>query len=136
PETRFVLAGDGPQRPWLERLAHDLGLGSAVAFIGAVDHGRMPGLMAAADVVAISSVYEGTSLVAVEALASGTPVVTTDVAGAPDTVQDGISGRVVPVGDAGALAAALLDLLADPARARTMGEAGRRHVLERFDHQR
>ncbi len=136
PETRFVLAGDGPQRPWLERLAHDLGLDGAVMFTGAVDHARMPGLMAAADVVAISSVYEGTSLVAVEALASGTPVVTTDVAGAPDTVQDGAWGRVVPVGDAEALAAALLDLLADQARARAMGEAGRRYVLERFDHER
>lgn len=132
PDTRFVIAGDGPLRPSLERLAGELGLGGAVRFLGRVDRLEMPALYAAADVLAVSSVYEGTSLVAVEAAAAGKPVVTTDVAGAADTVLDRVSGHVVPVQNAPALAAALLDVLGDAARAKAMGAAGRDHAGTRF----
>lgn len=132
PGTRFVIAGDGALRPSLERLTGELGLGDAVRFLGRVDRREMPGLYAGADVLAVSSVYEGTSLVAVEAAAAGKPVVTTDVAGAADTVVDGVSGHVVPVQNSPALAAGLLDVLGDAARAGAMGAAGRAHAGTRF----
>ena len=132
PGTRFVIAGDGPLRAELEELAATLGVSEGVRFLGRIDRVAMPGLFAACDVLAVSSVYEGTSLVAVEAAASGKPVVTTQVAGAADTVLDGQTGRIVPLQHPGALAEALLSILADPARAARMGEAGRAHVGERF----
>jgi glycosyltransferase involved in cell wall biosynthesis len=65
-----------------------------------------------------------------EALQLGRPVVTTAVGAAPDVVTDGATGRLVPVGDAGAFADAVADVLADPAAAAAMGEAGRRSVDE------
>ncbi|HEX2513998.1 MAG TPA: glycosyltransferase family 4 protein, partial [Chloroflexota bacterium] len=132
PGTRFVIAGDGPLRAELETLAATLGVSEGVRFLGRIDRVAMPGLFAACDVLAVSSVYEGTSLVAVEAAAAGKPVVTTQVAGAADTVLDGQTGRIVPLQHPGALAEALLSILADPARAARMGEMGQAHASERF----
>ena len=132
PGTRFAFAGDGPLAAALRCQAAGLGIEPAVRFLGRVDRTAMPGLLAAADVLAVSSVYEGTSLVTVEAAAAGRPVVTTDVAGAADTVLDGVTGRVVPLGDPPALAAALLDVIADPRRRAALGAAGQAHVTERF----
>ncbi|HEU5316794.1 MAG TPA: glycosyltransferase, partial [Chloroflexota bacterium] len=133
PEARLEIAGDGPLRAELEELAAALGIAARVRFLGRVDRREMPALMASAGVLAVSSRYEGTSLVAVQAAAAGRPVVTTDVAGAGDTVIDGRTGRVVPIGDERALAAALVDVLSDPERARAMGDAGRGHVKQRYD---
>jgi glycosyltransferase involved in cell wall biosynthesis len=116
----------------LEALAARLGLNEHVQFLGDVDRNDIPGFFAAADVLAVSSVYEGTSLVTVEAAAAGKPVVTTDVAGAADTVIDGETGFVVPLTDPAALAAALLRVLADPGRAAEMGAAAREHAQARF----
>ena len=132
PGARFAIAGDGPLRPWLETLATQLALGEHVRFLGNVDRAAVPRLVAAADALAVSSVYEGTSLVTVEAAAAGKPVVTTDVAGAADTIVDGVTGYVVPIGDATALAGALRRILANRAKAAQMGAAAREHVRQRF----
>lgn len=132
PNTRFVIVGDGPLLGELTALASRLGVDGKVRFLGRVDHSAMPGLLAAVDVLAVSSVYEGTSLITVQAAAAGKPVVTTNVAGAADTVIDGRTGRVVPLGDAPALARALLDVIAHPARAAQMGLAGQAHVRHHF----
>jgi glycosyltransferase involved in cell wall biosynthesis len=72
----------------------------------------------------------------IEAGAAGLPVVSTDTDGACEIVLDGETGRLVPVGDASALADGLVDLLSHPERARMMGERARQHVAERFDQQR
>jgi len=65
-------------------------------------------------------------------MAFARPVVATAAGGIPEAVDDGVTGRLVPVRDAAALAGALVETLADPARARAMGEAGRRRFEERF----
>ncbi|HEV2123624.1 MAG TPA: glycosyltransferase family 4 protein, partial [Chloroflexota bacterium] len=133
PDVQFVIAGDGPQREGLEAQVEDLGLGGNVRLLGRIDHKEMPRLLASADLLAVSSVYEGTSLVTVQAAAAGKPVVTTNVAGAADTVKDGETGRVVPIGDVDALANAILEVLSDSDRAARMGAAGQAHVCERFE---
>ncbi len=82
--------------------------------------------LAAADVVAMCSLWESGPLVVAEALALGRPVVATPVGFVPEVIDDGVGGRIVPVGDPAALAAALGDVLADPVAAAGMAEAGRR----------
>lgn len=133
--VRFVIAGAGPLRPRLETQAARLGLGEAVHFAGAVPHERIAPYFAACDVFALSSLYEGTSLAMVEALAAGKPVVCTDVAGAEDWLGPGWGGFVVPQRDPAALAERICYLLSNPAEAAALGAAGRERVLARFDRQ-
>ena len=85
------------------------------------------------NVLAFPSYREGLGLVPLEAAVHGVPSVVTNVTGAKDTVQDGVTGWRVPVGDAAALGVALTAALTDPAEARRRGEAGRAWVLEHFD---
>jgi glycosyltransferase involved in cell wall biosynthesis len=136
PDASLAIAGDGPEHQRLQALASELGIASRVRFLGRVDHDDMPALVASSSVLAVSSVYEGTSLVTVQAAAAGKPVVTTDVAGATDTVIDGETGYVVPIGDHAALAERLVEVLRNPECAAEMGRAGRAHVLERYDLER
>lgn len=132
PEATLVLAGDGEQRPALEARVRELGLEEAVVFAGAQPRSAMAGHYAAADVFCLPSIYEGFPLAILEAMAAGLPVVATAVAGVPEAVADGVTGRVVPPEDAAALARALSDLAGDPAAARRMGETGRLRVAEEF----
>jgi glycosyltransferase involved in cell wall biosynthesis len=129
-----LLLGDGPDRPELETLAAELGIGDAVRFTGfRADVGS---IYHASDVVALSSANEGTPVSLIEALAAGCPVVTTDVGGAFDVVDEGRAGVLVPFGDLRAFADALEDLARSPGRRRELGEAGRRHVLARYSVER
>ena len=89
-------------------------------------------LFPAFDVFCLSSHLEGLGTSLLDAMAFGRPVVATAAGGIPEAVVDGVTGRLVPVGDPGALATALLEVIADPARGREMGAAGRRRFLERF----
>lgn len=138
PEARLVLVGDGDQRPALEARARELGIhepgdtGGGVAFEGARPHGAMPEYYRTADVFCLPSLYEGFPLAILEAMAAGLPVVATEVAGVPEAVADGVTGRVVPAEDAEALADALAELAGDPDRARAMGEAGRARAAAEF----
>ena len=132
PGARVAIAGDGPCRADLEALARRLGIAGAVRFVGAVDGARGPSVMAAADVYALTSWYEGTSLVTLEAGAAGVPVVSTDVAGVDDTLVSGVTGLIAPVGDVAAVAQALLAVLGDRSRRASMGAAARVHVASRF----
>lgn len=128
PAAALVLAGDGEQRPALERQARRLGIADAVRFAGAQPRDAMAGYYAAADLFCLPSLYEGFPLAILEAMAAGLPVVATAVAGVPEAVEHGVTGLLVAPGDAGALARALAELAADPERARRMGEAGRRRI--------
>jgi glycosyltransferase involved in cell wall biosynthesis len=132
PRARLAIVGDGPRRAELEALARFLGIAGSVRFLGAVPGARGPAVMAAADVYALTSWYEGTSLVTLEAGALGVPVVSTNVAGVDDTIVDGVTGIVVPVGDVAAVAGAVLRLLGDRVGAASMGAAARAHVAEHF----
>jgi N-acetyl-alpha-D-glucosaminyl L-malate synthase BshA len=119
PDVDLLLAGDGPLRPSLEALAADLGMAGRVRFLGV--RRDVPAILAASDVFVLSSVSEAASLTLLEAMATGVPVVVTDVGGNPEIVRDGVDGLLTPRGDAGAMAGALDRLLSDAALAGRLG---------------
>jgi glycosyltransferase involved in cell wall biosynthesis len=131
PGAELEIAGDGPLRGDLESLTASLGLEQRVRFLG--DRDDVPGLLSRASAFVLASDYEGCPLAVIEALAAGVPVAATAVGGVPELVDTG-TGILAPAGDEGALADALRTLLLDPARARALGEAGRRTVAERLSH--
>lgn len=130
PASRLVLAGSGPLRERAEQQVAELSIADKVLFLGEVPFDGLPAIYAAADVKVISSDYESFCFAAIEAMASGLPVLTTDCAWVPRLVSDG-AGLVVPVGDAEAFAAALKRLADNPALRQRMGATGRQQVLDR-----
>jgi glycogen synthase len=120
-----TLVGDGPQRRDMERRAARLGPGR-VHFQGFVPHREVPAWLTAADVLVLPSAYEELGSVLLEAMAAGLPVVASAVGGISDALGD--AGRLVPPGDPAALAAAVDEVLGDPALAERLGEAGRRRA--------
>lgn len=131
PEAIFVLAGDGPEREPLEALARRLGLADRVRFLGRRED--VPELLAACDLFVLPSLYEGSSLAVLEAMAAGIPIVSSAIGGTDELIEDGRSGLLVPPGDAEALAAALRRALGEQelreemaARARERVESGLR----------
>jgi glycosyltransferase involved in cell wall biosynthesis len=121
PGVRLLVVGEGPEGPAMQARARSLGLDDVVTFAGRVRSAADE--LAAADVVVISSRWESGPLVLFEAMQLGRPVVTTAVGAAPDVVHDGLDGRIVPPGDADAFAAAVAEVLEDPAGAEAMGRA-------------
>jgi len=134
PAARFLIVGDGPERRGLEALTEQLGLKGRVIFLGFRDD--LPRIYADCDATALSSDNEGMPVALIESLAAATPTVATDVGETREVIRDGESGFVVPPSDPEALAAALLELLRSPERAKQMGLAGRRHVYPRFSIER
>lgn len=133
PDAGVVVAGDGELRAELERDARSM-LGERAHFVGWVND--LPALYGALDVVALTSRLEGTPVALIEAAASGTPVVATEVGGVPDVVRHGRTGLLVPPRDPVAVAAQLVTLLDDPEGARRMGEEGAQWVRTRFSRER
>lgn len=131
PDARLTLVGDGPDRAGLE--AQAAGLGDAVRFTGYLTQQAVAAELDAHDVLVLPSFAEGVPMVLMEAMASRLPVVATRVGGVAELVEDGVSGFLVPPGDAASLAARLGDLLADPELCRRMGTAGRTAVTARHD---
>ncbi|HYM82296.1 MAG TPA: glycosyltransferase family 4 protein [Candidatus Limnocylindria bacterium] len=128
------LAGEGSLRESLERRSADLGLGPYVRFLGQVD--AIGPLLLAADACVLPSLWEGLPLSLLEALARARPTIATRVGGVPEVVQDGVSGRLVPPGDAGALADALEEFHRKPDPARRMGVAGAERVRAEYTWER
>jgi glycosyltransferase involved in cell wall biosynthesis len=133
PDLKIVLAGDGFERPELARLAAELGIASDVTFLGWVPNVDLPQYYRAAAVSVIPSLEEGFGIPAAEAMGCEVAVVASDAGGLPEVVENGVTGIVVPRGDAKALAQAIGSLLADPQRRRVMGQAGRERALRLFD---
>jgi glycosyltransferase involved in cell wall biosynthesis len=106
----LVVVGDGPDRERVHRLAAGL---PRVHLTGFVEHTAVPAVLASLDVLVLPSAYEEMGSVLTEAMASGLPVVASDVGGIPEVVRDGHTGLLVPPGDVDALAAALDRLAAD-----------------------
>jgi glycosyltransferase involved in cell wall biosynthesis len=131
--AHLVLAGDGVTRAALERQSRDLGVASAVHFLGI--RPDVPRVLAAGDAFVLPSTFEGNPLSVMEAMAAGKPVVATAVGCIPELVSPE-TGLVVPPGDDAALEAALFTLAHDLARARALGAAGRRVARDRFDDER
>lgn len=133
PTARAVVVGDGPaeERARLEALRRSLGLLDVVEFVG---HRPNPANeMVAADVVALSSVWEGSPVAVVEALRLARPLVTTAVGTVPVDLTDGVDARVVSVGDAQAFADALIDVLTSPADAAAMAGRGQQTARRLYD---
>jgi glycosyltransferase involved in cell wall biosynthesis len=130
PEARFVVAGDGPQRSSLETQADELGLGDRLVFLGR--RTDIPRLLAASDVFVLPSLYEGTSLAVLEAMAAGKALVSSKIGGTDELVVDGESGLLVPRGDADALAVAIRRLLRDSTLRARLGDAARERAETLF----
>jgi glycosyltransferase involved in cell wall biosynthesis len=129
PATRFLIVGDGVGFADVQRRTQALGLDQAVRMTGF--RRDIPEVMAALDVLVLPSIRsEAASQVIPQALAVGTPVVASDTGGSGELIHDGQTGRLVPAGDVAALAAAILDCLTDPDRARAMARRGQAIVRE------
>ncbi len=132
----LVVVGGGPYMAMLHRLARQEGIGDHVVFTGGVPGAELPAHHAMADVFAMPCRtrgagldVEGLGIVYLEASSSGVPVVAGKSGGAPETVQDDVTGRVVNGWDVDEIATAVGDILADPQRAAAMGAAGRRWAI-------
>ena len=131
PSTRLVIVGRGHLRSRLSRLAKSLGVGDSVYFEPGMQFEELAGLFRSADLVVYPSYYEGQGLIPLEAMASGTPVVTVEHGPLPEMVDDSV-GRLFKMGDESSMTEAILAELDDPEALRSKGEAGRRRVLEGF----
>ncbi len=123
----LVVVGDGPLAPALARLADQLGIAHRVRLLG--QRHDVGALMRSADVYVSASHFEGLPLAMLEAMSAGLPIVATEVGDVPTVVDDQV-GALVPPRDAGALAEALLVVLADAARRQRLGEGACRRVAE------
>lgn len=134
PTATLTIVGDGPMRAELEEQARAFHLADRVAFLGfrrdCADRYH------AADIFVAPSRWEGLGIAAIEASASGLPVIASAVDGLQEVVRDQETGILVPPNDPSALARALVDLARDPARQVLLGHAGRRHIERNFDIQR
>ncbi len=131
PETRFLIVGDGVGFDDVRRRVREMGLEPLVIMTGF--RRDVPEVMAALDVLVLPSTKsEATSQVIPQALAVGTPVVASAIGGIPEIIRDGETGRLVPPGDARALAAAVLSVLHDPAGAREMVRTGQALIRSRY----
>lgn len=129
---RLVVVGDGPRRRALERQVRVAGLGNRIRFLGRVSDDEVHAWYATATLFVHPTLYEGSSLVTLEAMAHRRAVVATAAGGIPDKVTPGVTGWLVSPGDGRALAAALRSALANPRRLAAMGRAGRAVVERKF----
>jgi glycosyltransferase involved in cell wall biosynthesis len=140
-QATLVLVGDGPERERLVALAEQLGVSDRTRFVGSVPREDALRFLSGAAVAVLSSSWENLPHSAVEALAVGTPVVSTAVGGVPEVVHDRVNGLLVPPDDPGALAAALTEVLDDEELRRRLAAAaqpsvaaiGRDAVYERLE---
>ncbi len=139
PRAKFTIAGEGPQRESLAQLAAELGLGERVRFAGFVQQDELRALEASAHLflhpseVGADGDREGVPNALLEAMASGLPVCATQHGGIPEAVQHGVSGLLVPEGDADALAAQMLGLTESPEWYADMGAAAARRIADEFE---
>ena len=132
PDVRVVAVGEGDGRAWLEHLAAEHGVQHSVHFLPQVSQAELAACYAACEIFALPSRGEGFGFVYLEAMSHGKPVIAGAHAGAPEVVEDGVTGFLVPHGDVQQLTTALRTLLASPGRARDMGAKGRARVEKEF----
>lgn len=128
PECRFLVVGAGDLLEPMKRLATEMGL--EVSFTG--ERHDMDRVLSALDLLALSSDFEGLPNVVMEAMAAGRPVVATDLGGCRELIVDGVTGLLVPVGDPGALAERMIQVLSLPDRGRSLGAAGSERIGSEF----
>ncbi|MER6623711.1 glycosyltransferase family 4 protein [Streptomyces sp. NPDC000931] len=133
PDAHLVVVGKRPVEGPVAQAVERYGLEGAVEFVKGISDAELVDLVRSAQVACVPSLYEGFSLPAAEAMATGTPLVATTGGAIPEVAgRDGETCLAVPPGDAGALAAALTRLLGDPELRARLGAAGRERVLRHF----
>jgi len=130
PSLRLDIAGRGPLEPALRALAKELEIEDAVDFLGYVV--PVQRAIEEAAIVVVPSMGEGFGMVALEAMERARPVIAAEIGGLGELVEEGVTGLLVPPGEAEPLAEAIVRLGSDLALARELGEAGRRRALEQF----
>ncbi|MFA6356740.1 MAG: glycosyltransferase family 4 protein [Candidatus Omnitrophota bacterium] len=133
-DIKCVIIGGGEEKEGLERYANELGIRGRVVFAGWKKD--MADVYADLDIVALTSLNEGTPVALIEALASCRPVVSTDVGGVRDVVDDGVNGYLVPSGDSSAFAERLFELCSDPGKRVAFGANGRAKVTGAYSKER
>lgn len=132
PSWRWILVGDGPYRPALERAIDRHGIGSHVMLTGRLSDSELHAWYEAATLFLHPTLYEGSSLVTLEAMSHSRPVVATQAGGLPDKVKAGINGWLVPPGDRQALSAAIEEALSNQQRLDEFGKQSRLIVEQEF----
>jgi glycosyltransferase involved in cell wall biosynthesis len=131
--VHLLFIGDGFDRANVERAIAKAGLAGRATITGLVPYDQVARVLSAVDVSVLPSYQEGQSRTLVESLLCGVPVVGYAAGGIPSIIRDGVTGRLVPVGDKPALVDAVVGVLTEPDPARWMTEAGAAHVRKRFD---
>lgn len=134
PNCHLLVIGDGELREELQAQTERRQLGENIHFLG--NRHDVTDLLAASDLFVLPSLWEGLPMALIEAMASGLPIVATQVSGTTQVMLSGETGILVPPGDTQTLTGAILEMLSNPERARAMGVAARRHVEEGFSAQR
>ncbi len=129
--VKLLLIGDGPDRPAIEDRVRELGLAERVSFLGSQE--SVERILPCADVFVLPSIYESFGLAALEAMASGLPVVATNTGGIPEVVEDGVTGFLVSPRNPKALARAIREMALNPERRKSMGRAARARAERLFD---
>ena len=137
PDIKYVIAGTGEDYDSLQRLAAEVGVENKVIFVGQIDNGEEPAYYAACDLFImpnrqIGPDVEGFGIVFLEASAAGKPVIGGHSGGTGEAIQDGVTGIRVNGENVEAIAAAVIQMLADSDKARAMGEQGRQWVESAF----
>jgi phosphatidylinositol alpha-1,6-mannosyltransferase len=132
PDVQLVAVGEGDDRGWLENLAAEQGVRRHVHFLSGLTQASLAACYSACEIFALPSRGEGFGLVYLEAMASGKPVIAGAHGGAPEVVEDGTTGYLVPHGDVTQIVTALEALLRDPEHGRQMGARGRARVERDF----
>ncbi len=129
-KAKFLLVGDGPDRTECEALARELGIWSHTRFLG--KQSELASILSASDIFLIPSGNESFGLSALEAMACGVPVISSDIGGLPEVNVDGKTGYIVKMGDVDALAESIKKLLSDESLRKQMGIAALNHAKSNF----
>lgn len=129
--TRLLIVGEGPERPRIEQIIRNLGLGDCVMLLG--ERQDIADILNAVDIYALSSLSEGMNLTLLEAMGCGLPVVATSVGGNTETVVENMTGFLTPPQDAVALSSALKRLVTSDSLRQRLGHQGRERILQVFN---
>ncbi len=133
PKVLFLVIGTGPEERRIKNFVSNSEIEDNVCFIDSIPYDKIPNFFSACDLFVITSVYEGTCMVLLEAAASGKPTISTSHAGAYDAIEDGKTGFILNFKDAKNIAQKITYLLKNPQIAQEMGKKGQRFILEYFD---
>ncbi|MFK5892534.1 MAG: glycosyltransferase family 4 protein [Pseudomonadota bacterium] len=129
-QIKFKVVGDGSLKPLLTNLIHESGLNNTVELLG--ERNDIADILNTCDIFLLTSKSESMPLTLIEAMASGLPIVATNVGGIPDVVDDGVTGLLTPVGDGQKIAENLEHLIFDPNKRISMGKLGRERAISYF----